>query len=80
MKAVLINEAENNLKSLVDDVVDNLEEVIIVGEKQAVLISIDEYNSLKETFYLLSSKKNRKRLLESINEVENGNIIVKDIE
>ncbi len=62
------------LKSSLDKVSNN-EEVIIVSRgknKNVVLISLNEYNSLKETMYLLSTEKNRQRLQESINEMEKG--------
>jgi antitoxin YefM len=38
-----------------------------------VLISLDEYNSLKETNYLLSGK-NRDVLIQSIQQAEEGNV------
>lgn len=46
--------------------------------KDLVLISLDEYNSLKETTYLLSGK-NRDVLLNSINELESGKRIEENI-
>ncbi len=55
--------------------VGNDEGVIIVSRgnnKNVVLISLKEYNSLKETMYLLSSKKNMERLEKSINEMHRG--------
>ena len=47
---------------------------------QAVLISQDEYYSMKETLYLLSSKNNRDRLLDAVQEIENSKFITKDID
>jgi antitoxin YefM len=38
---------------------------------------MSEYNSIKETEYLLASKANREHLLESIKQVENGEIVEK---
>jgi antitoxin YefM len=75
MEAVLYSTAKNNLKNIINKVVDDFDEYIITTKdnKSAILISYDEYNSMKETLYLLSSKNNRERLLESINEIEEGN-------
>ena len=36
----------------------------------AVLISHDEYSAMKETMYLLSSKKNRDRLLDAVDQID----------
>jgi antitoxin YefM len=47
--------------------------------KSVVMMSLDEYNSQKETEYLLSSEKNRKRLLDSIKNIELGNVREHDL-
>ncbi|MDA7848196.1 type II toxin-antitoxin system Phd/YefM family antitoxin [Sulfurospirillum sp.] len=46
MQAVNYTSARNNLKSIIDDVCDNNEEVIITtkNDKTVVMISLDEYN------------------------------------
>jgi len=82
MEAILYSEARNNLRKIINDVCDNFEEYVITtkDKKKAVLISLEEYNSLKETLYLLSSKKNRDRLLEAIDEVEKDKFLKKDID
>jgi antitoxin YefM len=81
MQAVLYSQARNNLRDIINQVCNNFEEFIITTkEKQsAVLISQDEYNSMKETLYLLSSKNNRDRLLDAVEEIESGKFITKDI-
>jgi antitoxin YefM len=82
MQAVLYSQARNNLRDIINKVCDNFEEFIITTkEKQSVvLISQDEYNSMKETLYLLSSKNNRERLLDAVEEIESNKFITKDID
>jgi len=82
MQAVLYSQARNNLRSIINQVCDNVEEFIITTkEKQsAVLISQEEYNSMKETIYLLSSKNNRDRLLDSVDQIENSKFLKKNID
>jgi len=82
MQAVLYSQARNNLRDIINQVCDNFEEFIITTkEKQSVvLISQDEYNSMKETIYLLSSKNNRDRLLDAVEQIENSKFIKKDID
>jgi len=50
------------------------EPVVITGknERSVVMISLEDYESLEETAYLLRSPKNMKRLIESISQLENG--------
>jgi len=82
MQAVLYSQARNNLRAIINDVCDNFEEFMITTkEKQtAVLISQAEYNSMKETIYLLSSKNNRDRLLDAVDEIESAEFLKKDID
>ncbi len=46
MQAVNYSHARNNLKSIIDDVCDNNEEVIITtkNDKSVIILSMDEYN------------------------------------
>lgn len=51
------------------------QEVLIVSrskDKNVVIISLDEYNSMQETLYLLSSENNAKRLRQAIEEMNQG--------
>lgn len=72
MEVLKYKEFKNQLKSSLDRVCND-EEVIVVSlhkNKNAVVISLNEYNAIKETMHLLSTEKNRKRLLESITEMQ----------
>ena len=73
MKAVNYTDLRLNLKKWLDLVVDDVEELIIKRKdnKDLVLISLEEYNSLKETSYLLSGK-NRDVLMKSLREAKSG--------
>jgi antitoxin YefM len=73
MKVVNYTDLRVNLKKWMDIVINDVEELIIKrkNNKDLVLISLDEYNSLKETSYLLSGK-NRDVLMQSIKEAKGG--------
>ena len=75
MKVVNYTDLRLNLKKWLDSVIDDVEEVIIKrkNQKDLVLISLEEYNALLETNYLLTGK-NREVLLKSIDEVKAGKI------
>lgn len=73
MKVVNYTELRVNLKKWLDLVVNDVEELIIKrkNNQNLVLISLEEYNSLKETSYLLSGK-NREVLMQSLKESKSG--------
>jgi antitoxin YefM len=74
MIAANYSEFRNELKNYLDNVEFNNETLIIKrgSGKGTVLISLEEYNSIMETLHLLSSKKNAKRLFESIEQMKTG--------
>ncbi|WP_018335594.1 type II toxin-antitoxin system Phd/YefM family antitoxin [Actinomycetospora chiangmaiensis] len=55
-------------------VIDDREEVVITraGDEPVVMVALDEYESLKETAYLVLSPENARRLLASIDRLEGG--------
>lgn len=81
MEALVYTHARNNLRTLIDNVCTDFTEYIISTKdnKSAVLISQEEYNSMKETLYLLSSHNNRERLLDAVNEIEKGNFTQREL-
>ncbi len=81
MIATNFTEFRIGLKKYLDDVEQNDETLIIKRGtgKGAVLISLDEYNSIMETVHLLSSKANADRLYESIQQMKDGKVIRKEL-
>jgi antitoxin YefM len=80
METVNYSDFRSNLKHWFDKVINDVSDVIIKrkGGKDLVLMSLDEYNSLKETTYLLSGK-NRDILMNSKRELEAGEGIEKEL-
>jgi antitoxin YefM len=76
MHAVTMKEAKLNLERIVEQVIADAEPAIIVTESggQVVFLPLDEYNSWKETLYLLSNPANADRLRESLAEARAGNV------
>ncbi len=80
MQVVNYTDLRLNLKKWLDKVSNDVEELIITRKdnKNLVLISLEEYNSLKETSYLLSGK-NREVLLKSLEEAKTGKKVEHDL-
>lgn len=74
MKTMSYSESRKRYAEVLDSVVDDREEVVITraGHEPAVIVSLDDYESLKETAYLLRSPINARRLLGAIDELESG--------
>jgi antitoxin YefM len=81
MQVISMTEARNNFKEIFDSVYHDNDEVIIhrKGRENVVVIPFDEYSSMKETNYLLSSQNNREKLLNSLNDARNGNTLNKEL-
>lgn len=74
MDTISYTAARSQLAKTMDRVCESHEPLIITrsGEASVVMISLEDYNSLEETAYLLRSPKNARRLLEAIAELERG--------
>ena len=81
MKAANFTEFRTKLKQYLDEVENNNETLIIKrgSGNGAVLLSLDEFNSILETVHLLSSKTNADRLYESIKQMKSGKITIKKL-
>jgi antitoxin YefM len=74
MRAITSNQAKERLDELIDTVILDVEPTIVCNDqgKQAVLMSLDEFNSWQETLYLLSNPANGEHLMESIKQAKSG--------
>ena len=82
MIAVNYTAVRNNMKDLFDKVSDDCETVIITrkDDKNVVLISLEQYNTLMENDFIYGNKKYYNRLLESKRQLEQGKSISKSME
>ena len=82
MQALFYSQARNNLRDLINKVCDDFDEYIITtkDQKSAVLMSYEEYSAMKETLYLLSSKTNRDRLNDAIDQIEALKYVKKELD
>ena len=76
-RTVTYSEARNTLAACLREVIDDYVPIVIKqrnGRKNAVLISEEEYNSLKETDYLLSTPENTRRLMAALDDSREGRL------
>lgn len=81
MKIVTFTEARNKLKSVLDRVIEDADYTVITRRDadDAVVMSLDYFNSLLETVHLLKSPANAAHLERSIAQYKKGQITEKDL-
>jgi antitoxin YefM len=72
--AITYSAARANLADTMDRVCEDHEPIIITrnGQQAVVMLSLEDYNAMEETAYLLRSPKNAKRLVDAVAELEAG--------
>ena len=79
IKKLTIAKFESNLNRELDLISEDKVNQLIIkrpkGKGNIVLISEAEFNSMQETLYLISSKKNRERILESLQQLKDGKTV-----
>jgi antitoxin YefM len=81
MKIVTFTEARNKFKSILDRVVEDADYTVITRRDadDAVVMSLDYFNSLLETVHLLKSPANAAHLERSITQYKQGQVTQRDL-
>jgi antitoxin YefM len=82
MQAVTLGEAIQKFATLMDEVNDNHEPLIVTREnhKAVVIMSLDDFNAWQETEYLMRSPANAKDLLQAVEEIQvRKNLLKRDL-
>jgi antitoxin YefM len=81
MTAISYTAARENLASTMDRVCNDHDPVIITRnrEQAVVMLSLEDYEALQETAFLLRSPANAKRLIESVESLNQGKGIRKTL-
>lgn len=81
MRVVNFTEARNSLKSIINQVTDDADYTVIARRDapDAVLMSLDTFNSLMETVHLLKSPANAAHLAKSLEQYRQGNLTQREL-
>jgi len=81
MKVISFSEARNSLKTALDRVMDDADYTIITRRDadDAVVMSLEFFNSLMETVHLLKSPANAAHLERSIAQFKQGKVTEQDL-
>ncbi|MDF1569825.1 MAG: type II toxin-antitoxin system prevent-host-death family antitoxin [Spirochaetaceae bacterium] len=81
MVIVSFTEARKRLKSILDRVADDRDATIITRRdaEDSVVMSLDTYNSIMETLYLLRSPANARHIEESLAQFEQGQTVEREL-
>jgi len=81
MTAMTLSEAKENLERVINQVIEDDEPAIVCTDsgQRVVVLPLDEFNSWKETIYLLSNPVNAAHLRRSIQEARAGQIQEKEL-
>jgi len=81
MDVISYSDTRAHLKDVMDRVVADRTPVVISRQKaeSVVMISLADWNAIEESMHLLSTAKNRARLLTAIGELDDGNASERDL-
>ena len=81
MRTMTYSQTRAHFAEVLNRVVDDREEVVVTrsGHEDVVIVSREDYESLRETAYLLRNPANARRLLTAIGRLEDGGREVHDL-
>ena len=81
MHAVSYTQVRNNFAKIMNSVCESHSPLIITRQKSdpVVMISLEDYNAIEETLYLLKSPKNAERLSKALQALEDRKFLKKDL-
>lgn len=81
MDAITYSTARANLASTMDRVCNDHEPLIITrnGEQSVVMLSLEDFQALEETAYLLRSPANARRLLSALTQLTAGKGVEREL-
>lgn len=82
MKTLSSTDLRANLSSVMDQVNEDHEPVIVTRAKgkPVVMVSLEDWASMDETTYLLSSPANRDRLMQAISEADSNQLVTRTMD
>lgn len=81
MKTTTITEFRAKMKERLQEIEDDKDFLILSGPKKRdyVILTLEQFNAMEETAYLLSSPANTSRLMQSIEQDKNDQIVIRDL-
>ncbi|MDO8965977.1 MAG: type II toxin-antitoxin system prevent-host-death family antitoxin [Algoriphagus sp.] len=81
MEVTSYSKFRENMKSYLDNVVNDSRPLYVTrtNGEDVVVLSKSDYESMQETYYLMSSPKNAERLLEAIKDLDEGKGVKRDL-
>ena len=80
MRTANYTELRNNMKRYLDEVVNDCEPLLVhrTGNESVVIISLDDYNAMKETEYIMRSPEMMEAIRKGEEDIKNGNVIAQE--
>ena len=81
MEAATYTQVRKNFASIMNKVCDDHDPIIITRQnaRPVVMVSLEDYNAIEETVYLLKSPANAARLSKALQDLENKKYLSKDL-